>query len=170
LKFRSLVLYARYGLRALAEIVRDQVNEHTEPVKGLAHVGKGTYLHSRCSIKVPENIWIGDLVIVSQETRLWASPNAKLILHDYVGIGPNVNIFTSNRGFASVDVPMHVQPWEEADVTIEKGVWLGANAVVLPGVTIHEGAVVGAGAVVTGDVAAFSIVGGVPARIIRSRK
>jgi galactoside O-acetyltransferase len=54
-----------------------------------------------------------------------------------------------------------------APVEVDDDVWLGAGAVVLPGVHIGRGAVVGAGAVVTRDVPPFSIVAGVPARVVR---
>jgi serine acetyltransferase len=55
-----------------------------------------------------------------------------------------------------------------APVVIEDDVWLGTNAVVLPGVRVGRGAVVGAGAVVTRDVAPFAVVAGVPARVVRT--
>jgi acetyltransferase-like isoleucine patch superfamily enzyme len=55
-----------------------------------------------------------------------------------------------------------------APVVIEDDVWLGTNAVVLPGVTVGRGSIVGAGAVVTADVPPFSVVAGVPARVIRT--
>ncbi len=54
-------------------------------------------------------------------------------------------------------------------VTIGNDVWIGAGVVIVRGVTVHDGAVIGAGAVVTRDVAPYAIVGGVPAREIRSR-
>ena len=54
-------------------------------------------------------------------------------------------------------------------IAIEDDVWVGANAVVLPGVHIGQGAVVGAGAVVTSDVDPFTVVGGVPAHMIAKR-
>ena len=54
-----------------------------------------------------------------------------------------------------------------APIHIGKRVWIGSNATVLPGVTIGDGAVVAAGAVVTRDVPANTVVGGVPAKVIR---
>jgi len=54
-------------------------------------------------------------------------------------------------------------------ITIEKDVWIGAQAIILPGVKVGEGAIVAAGAVVTKDVPPFAMVGGVPARVIRMR-
>jgi acetyltransferase-like isoleucine patch superfamily enzyme len=55
------------------------------------------------------------------------------------------------------------------EVVIEKDTWLGTQTIILPGVTIKEGAIVAAGAVVTKDVEPFSVVGGVPAKLIKMR-
>ena len=55
-------------------------------------------------------------------------------------------------------------------VSLDEGCWIGARAVILPGITVGKQAVVGAGAVVTADVADFTIVAGVPARVIRRLK
>ncbi len=53
---------------------------------------------------------------------------------------------------------------------IEDDVWIGRNAIIMPGVRIGKGSIVGAGAVVTKNVEPYSIVGGVPAKLIRKRK
>lgn len=58
---------------------------------------------------------------------------------------------------------------DDQDVVIEDDVWIGCNAIILKGVTIGTGAVIAAGAVVTKDVAPYSIVGGNPAKLIRKR-
>ena len=58
---------------------------------------------------------------------------------------------------------------ETKPVTIGNDVWIGRRVIILPGVTISDGCVIGAGAVVTKDMPAYSIVGGVPAKVIKSR-
>lgn len=84
-------------------------------------------------------------------------------------IAPGVFITDHNHSTA-LGVPMFEQPCVAAPVQIGDDVWIGANAVILPGVTIGAGAVVAAGAVVNCDVAAGAIVGGVPARFIKFRE
>jgi acetyltransferase-like isoleucine patch superfamily enzyme len=67
-------------------------------------------------------------------------------------------------------VPYHEQLWTEKGVTIGRDVWVGAGCVILPGVTIGDGAVLAAGSVVTKDVPAGAVVGGVPAKVIKARE
>jgi acetyltransferase-like isoleucine patch superfamily enzyme len=57
---------------------------------------------------------------------------------------------------------------EHAEITIEDGAWIGSGAVVLPGVSVGTGSVIAAGAVVAADVAPQTLVGGVPARVVKS--
>ena len=92
-----------------------------------------------------------------------------LTIGDYVMIGPNVAIVSSQHRFDDPRVPMMFLGHREAPVTIGSDVWIGANAVVLPGVTIADGTVVSAGAVVTADTEPYSIVGGIPAKRIGER-
>jgi maltose O-acetyltransferase len=83
-------------------------------------------------------------------------------------MGPEVLIYTANHGMEP-GVPMRLQPLHSAPVRIGNDVWIGARCILLPGVTIHDGAVVAAGAVVTRDVPANAIAGGVPARVLKYR-
>jgi acetyltransferase-like isoleucine patch superfamily enzyme len=84
-------------------------------------------------------------------------------------IGPSVVISSTDHEFGGLSTPMAHQGLRRSAVRIADDVWIGANAVVVAGVSIGRGAVVAAGAVVTGDVAEFDVVGGVPARPIKSR-
>lgn len=88
----------------------------------------------------------------------------------HVMIADRVSFRTADHDFTDLEVPMLEQGEIRGSITIEDDVWIGANVTVLRGVTIHRGAIVGANAVVTKDVDEYSIVGGVPARVIGNRK
>ena len=79
-------------------------------------------------------------------------------------IGHNAVLATLNH---EMD-PHHRKDMHPAPIVIGRHVWLGANVTVTPGVTIGDGAVVAAGAVVTRDVPAYTVVGGVPARVLKT--
>ena len=79
-----------------------------------------------------------------------------------VHIAPGVKIISANHKRFNLSSHIKAKP-----IVIGKKVWIGANAVILPGITIGEGAIIGAGAVVTRDVPSFSIAVGVPAKIIK---
>jgi len=86
-----------------------------------------------------------------------------------VMMGPRISLMGENHVFARTDIPMKEQGVRREFIKIEDDVWLGVNSTVLAGVTVGRGSIVAAGAVVTADVPPFSIVGGVPARILKSR-
>lgn len=85
-------------------------------------------------------------------------------LADEALIGHNVVIATLNHALD----PAERATTEPSPVRLGAKVWIGANATILPGVTVGDGAIVAAGAVVTKDVAPLTVVGGVPARKIRT--
>jgi maltose O-acetyltransferase len=90
---------------------------------------------------------------------------ARVTLGRGVGIGAQVSIITSNH-----DIGPSTQRngrWYHLPVNIEDGCWIGARALILPGVTVGRGSIVAAGAVVTSDCEPNCIYGGVPARILR---
>lgn len=92
------------------------------------------------------------------------------IIGSYVMIAPGVAIVANSHVTTRTDIPMSLQgKVKDKRVTIEDDVWIGRNAIILPGIVIHKGAIVGAGSVVTKDVEAYTVVGGVPAKKIKSR-
>jgi len=86
-----------------------------------------------------------------------------------VMIAPNVVIVAFNHGFESTEIPMGIQKNDEAPVIIENDVWIASNCTIGKGVTIMEGSIIGANSFVNKDVPPFSIMGGVPAKLIRYR-
>ena len=88
---------------------------------------------------------------------------------DYVMIGPYCLFASVHHEFDDYKTPMIFQKPEIKPIVVEDDVWIGAKVTVLGGVTIGRSAIVAAGAVVTKDVESYSIVGGVPAKLIRYR-
>ncbi|ULQ55479.1 sugar O-acetyltransferase [Flavihumibacter rivuli] len=87
-----------------------------------------------------------------------------ITIEDDVQIGPKVNLITENH---PVD-PSRRKDLDLQSVRICRNAWIGAGASILPGVTIGENSIVAAGAVVNKDVPANTIVGGIPAKVIKS--
>lgn len=111
---------------------------------------------------------IGSNVILRPGTMLFAVPSGEIEIKDDVLIGSCVHIYVSDHAFLDSNVPIIEQGHTKAQkVLIQRGCWIGANVTILKGVTIGENSVVAAGAVVTKDVPAHSLVGGVPAKVIK---
>ena len=89
-----------------------------------------------------------------------------ITIEEGVTFGPQVMLITGTHEIGPLD--RRAGPLKPLPIKIGKGAWLGARSLVLPGITIGEGAVVGAGSVVTKDVQPNTIVGGVPAKVIRT--
>lgn len=85
-------------------------------------------------------------------------------------IGAYSYIITANHRFSSRSIPIRQQGYEGAPIHIGQDVWLGCHVVVLPGVIIGDGAVIAAGAVVTKNIPAYEVWGGLPAKKISERK
>jgi maltose O-acetyltransferase len=110
---------------------------------------------------------LGDYSGIGMNSRI----NGDCSIGDYVMMGSDVVVITRNHAFDRTDIPMMHQGFEEErPVVIGNDVWIGDRVIIMPGVNIGDGSIIAAGAVVTKDVPAYSIVGGVPARVIKSRK
>jgi maltose O-acetyltransferase len=123
------------------------------------NIEKGAYFGNGRRIIIGDNSGLGINSIIEKAT-----------IGNNVMMGRDVIIMSSSHRYDNCNIPMIFQGGKpEEEVIIEDDVWIGHRAIILPGVRIGRGSIIGAGAVVTKDVPEFSIVGGVPARIIRNR-
>lgn len=115
-----------------------------------------------------EGLKIGNHVSINRDSNL--SCMGGITIGDYVAIGHRTSIISTNHSFVKRETPIKYQPVILSPVTIGTNVWIGANVTILAGVSIADGTVVAAGAVVTKSILEPDmIVGGVPARVIKSR-
>jgi len=115
-----------------------------------------------------EGLKIGDNVGISQ--NCFIQVRGKVDIGNNVIFGPYSSIFSENHIFTDPDLPVNIQGESRKGVKIGDGVWIGAKSIILDGVSIGKNSIVAAGSVVNKNVPAFSIVGGVPAKIIKKRK
>lgn len=118
-----------------------------------------------------KNIFVGDNVGIGGHAIL-STPNAKIVFKGDTAVAHHLSIHTGNHArivgrFVSSITDKDKPEGYDHDVIIEKDVWIGANVTILEGVTIGRGATIAAGAVVNKNVPPYSIVGGVPAKVIR---
>jgi acetyltransferase-like isoleucine patch superfamily enzyme len=127
-----------------------------------ASVGERVRLRMPVVVYAPEALTFGDQVDIGEFVVLRASGG--------LSIGARV-LIAAHAVVTTRGHPEQLPRWGhtvDAPVVIEDDVWIGAGAIVLPGVTIGRGSIVAAGAVVTSDVAPMTIVAGVPAKELRS--
>jgi acetyltransferase-like isoleucine patch superfamily enzyme len=90
-----------------------------------------------------------------------------ITIGDRVYTSPLVQLLAVNHVYSDPTIPMVDQGITAEGIVLEDDVWVGAGAIITDGVTVGHGAVIAAGAVVTKDVAPYTVVGGVPARVIK---
>lgn len=146
---------------------------------GMKHCGKDVYLRPMSSdIKGLWNLSVGDGTSIPKDSTIYCT-DAPCTIGKKVLFGPHPTIITGDHridvlGKYIADVTVEekfVNGENQYDqlVTIEDDVWCGANVTILKGVTIGRGSVVAAGAVVTKSFAPYSIIGGVPAKLLKMR-
>ena len=157
-----------------------------ETISKFKKIGKNVTFAEMVKITNPQNVSIGDDVrfyygvVVEAGAEITIGSNTHFapygILYGPLEVGSNCGIaghvvFAAvGHGYSKVDIPMVKQPTVGKKIIIEDNVWIGANAVIIGGVRVGTGSIIGAGAVVTKDVKPYSVMGGVPAKLIHKRK
>jgi len=132
-------------------------------------LGRWSWIGHRCKVRAHEgHVSIGAKSVLGQECTISA--------YQHVSIGreciiaDRVMMIDFDHGIVEVERPIREQGIYKRDVNVGHNVWIGYGACVLRGVTIGDNAVIGTSAVVTGEVPANAVVGGIPARVIRMRE
>lgn len=119
-----------------------------------------------------KNFLLSEDIYVGPRALIYCT-NSKVIIKSKVVIGPGLTIIAGDHNYSEVGkyiCEQHSKRVEDdQDVIIESDVWIGCNVTILKGVTIGRGSVVAAGAVVTKSCPPYSIIGGVPAKVIKQR-
>ena len=142
--------------------------------KRMGSCGDNVYFSPLDSVFSYENLYVGNNVCIGYHAD-FISTRSKIIINDHVIFGPNVSIRGGDHRtdivgcFIDEIKDCDKLPENDADVIFEGDNWIGMNSIILKGVTIGRGCIVAAGAVVSRDTPPYSIVGGVPAKVLKMR-
>lgn len=152
-----------YQHRGKHSVVHRSVRMDTPPYRKFS-LGDYSVIESFSCI----NNAVGD-VIIGDHTRIGLHNTiiGPVTIGCHVNLAQGITVTALNHNFEASDKRIDEQGISTTPVTIEDDIWIGANAVILPGVTIGNHSVVAAGAVVTKNVPPHSLVAGVPAKIIK---
>jgi galactoside O-acetyltransferase len=134
-------------------------------------VGSGFKCWRNCVLAACDDgrVTIGDRVSFNHNVYVNACIGGNIRIGSNVMIGPNVVMRASDHVTLALDALMADQGHTGGEIVVDDDVWIGANVTLVSGSHVRSGAVVAAGAVVTGEVPPDTIVGGVPARVIKER-
>ena len=129
--------------------------------------GKNVRVNSKCYFGDGSRLIAGDRTLLGLNARL----GGKIRLGNDVIMGPDVVMMAISHAYDKLDIPINQQgATEEKEIIIGDDVWIGTRAIIMPGVSIGSHSIIGANAVVTKSFEPYSIIGGVPAKFIKSRK
>lgn len=189
--FRRFFFKSARGLMLIGRRVTIRHAPYLSAGKGfIAEDGCEISCFSKRGIVFGDKVTVGAYAIIRPSTLWGGEPgeglrvgdNSNIGPYSYIGcsgyieigsnvmISPRVSIYSENHNFQSTSVAMKEQGVTRTFVKIEDDCWIAANSVILAGVTIGRGSVIAAGSVVTEDVPAYSVVAGVPAKVIKSRR
>lgn len=127
---------------------------HYSPMRKV-HKGKGCVVDQQTWLVNGHNIVLGDFVKISAFSTIMAGNKSTVEIGNNTILGPGVLVVSFNHGYKKTGIPIRYQEWEDETINsvwIGDDVWVGGQAVVLPGVRIGKGAIIGAGSLVSRDV------------------
>jgi acetyltransferase-like isoleucine patch superfamily enzyme len=165
---------ARYIRHAGRLVIEDGAEVQGLSRRGLVFgsevsIGAGTRIRptSYYGGEIGEGLVVGDRSSMGSDCFLGCS--GWIVIGDDVMLGPAVRVYSENHRFESVEATIKSQGVERGVTVIEDDCWIGSGATITSGITVGRGSVVAAGSVVTKNVPPYSVVAGVPARVLRRR-
>lgn len=134
----------------------------------LKKLGKRVFICKGVTIMSPQKVELGDNVYLGKNVTIAGQAGVTIGANSI--INHNVNIISVNHIYEDSSKTIREQGYSGGPISIGEDVWIATGAVIIKNVKIGKGAVIGANAVVTKDVAPYTLVGGVPAKFIRRRK
>lgn len=135
---------------------------------GFKHCGSGVTIDDHVWIQAPEKISIGDDCRIHRMVYLDGIGGIEIGSHS--GISGGAQIYSANHHYKDKNQLYYYQGYSLGKVVIEEDVWVGAGVFILANVTLAKGTIVAAGAVVTKDTEPFTVIAGVPAKVIAKRE
>lgn len=127
-----------------------------------AKIGKGVNIKPRVHVKYPWNLNIGEFTWIGED--VWIDNLVKVDIGSNVCLSQGAMLLTGNHNYKKTTFDLMV-----GEIVLSEGVWIGAKAVVCPGVTCHEHSVLSVGSIANGDLEARSIYQGNPAQKVKER-
>ena len=155
-----------YQHRGKGSIIYRSVRMDTPPYRHFSLGRKSVIESFSCINNAVGDVLIGDFTRIGLHNTIIGP----VTIGNHVNLAQGVTITALNHNFEDITLRIDQQGVSTNTVTISDDVWIGTNVVVLPGVTIGTHSVVAAGAVVTKDVPPYTIVAGVPAKVIKTIK
>lgn len=131
-----------------------------------ADISESAFIGANTTIVSPNNLRIGNNVSIHENCYIDAS--GKILIGDNVSIAHGTSLISFNHTYKDKTTPIKEQPLEFKKIIINDNCWIGCKCVILPGVTINSNSIVAAGAIVTKTYPDSVIIGGNPAKIIKT--
>ncbi|WP_321331137.1 acyltransferase [uncultured Bacteroides sp.] len=157
------LFYFIYLKRSKGSVIYRSVRKDLPPFNRFA-LGCYSVVEDFCCL----NNAVGD-IIIGDYTRIGLRNTiiGPVTIGNYVNLAQNITVSGLNHNYQNVDMRIDEQGVTTLPITIEDDVWIGANAIILPGVTLGRHCVVSAGSVVSRSMPSYSVCAGIPARVIK---